>query len=89
MVSPNRRVGDVTIQEILGVIIIQPSQISFSSPVMMVIKNDGLWCMCLEYKYIYKMTIKHNFPIFVIDELLVELHGAIFFTNLELHFGYH
>jgi len=51
------------VAEMLEAGIIQPSQISFSAPVVLVNKKDGLWCMCPDYREIKKLTIKDNFSI--------------------------
>ena len=69
--------------------IISPSQISYFTPVAMVCKPNGSWCMCPDYIELNKISIKDNFLILVIDELLEELHGAFVFTKLDIHSWYH
>jgi hypothetical protein len=77
------------VEEMLEVVIIRPSQISYFAPVAMVLKKEGSWRMCPDYRELNKITIKDNFPILLIDGLLDELHGAICFTKLDLCSWYH
>ena len=63
------------VEEMLEAIIIRPSQRSCSTPMAMVHKKEGSWHMCPDD--------------LVINELLDELHGAVYFTRLDLQSGYH
>lgn len=76
-------------QKLLDLGFIHPNPTLFSFPVILVKKKEGTWRMCIDYRELNALTAKDKYPIPLIDDLLDELFGAIYFSKLDLRFGYH
>ena len=66
---------------------IRPSQSPYRAPILFVRKKEGTLRMCIDYRELNKQTVKNRYPLPRQDELLDQLHGAKFFSKIDLQSG--
>jgi len=67
---------------------IRPSISPQTSPVFFVPKKDGKKRMVQDYRYLNEWTIKNNYPLPLISQLVDKLKGCKLFTKMDLCWGY-
>ena len=77
------------IQELLNKGIIRPSTSPCGSPIVLVVKKDMTWHMCVDFHALNKIMVKNRYPLPRIDDLLDQLMYAKYFNKLDLQSGYH
>ena len=76
------------VQQMLSSNVIRLSNSPWASPVVMVRKKDGSLRFCVDFRQLNAATIKGAHPLPRIDDLLDALHGAKWFSTLDLKSGY-
>jgi hypothetical protein len=67
---------------------IQPSISPVSSSFFFVKKKDGGLRPCIDYRGLNKKTVKYSYPLSLINTVIESMHGACFFTKLDLRGAY-
>ena len=77
------------LEQLLSCGIIRPSKSPWASPVVLVRKKSGKLRLCIDYRMLNDRTIKDSYALPRIDEIFDSLHGARYFTTIDMKSGYH
>jgi len=77
------------IEQLLAGGIIRPSKSPWTSNVVLVRKKNGKLRLCVDYRQLNNRTVKDSYALPRIEEIFDCLHGAKYFTTMDMKSGYH
>ncbi|UYV69897.1 hypothetical protein LAZ67_7001124, partial [Cordylochernes scorpioides] len=76
------------VKEMIKKGLIKESSSPWSFPVVLVQKKDGTNRLCVDYRELNKITIYDKQPLPLLQDIFDRLHGAKYFTTLDVAWGY-
>ncbi|UYV68123.1 hypothetical protein LAZ67_5003116, partial [Cordylochernes scorpioides] len=76
------------VKEMIKKGLIKESSSPWSFPVVLVQKKDGTNRLCVDYRELNKITIDDKQPLPLLQDIFDRLHGAKYFTTLDVAWGY-
>ena len=89
MAQPELKVLQKELTDLLAARYIEPSWSPFGAPILFVKKKDGRLRMCIDYRALNKVTVKNQYALPRIDELLYQIFKAKVFSLIDLTQGFH
>ena len=67
---------------------IRPFKSSIAAPMFFIKKKDGSLQLVQDYHALNAVTVKNRYLLPLVSELIAQLHGAQYFTKLDVHWGF-
>jgi hypothetical protein len=87
--APLREEINRQVNELIELGIVVPSRSPWSSPVVLVDKNDGTKRMCIDLRKVNSVTKSDVYPLPSISIALSSTQGAQYFSSIDLNCGYY
>ena len=69
--------------------LIEPTHSEWAAPTVLVPKKDGSYRLVIDYRKLNSQTVKTSWPLPRIQDILGNLEGSCYFSNLDLATGFH
>ena len=77
------------IEDLLEQGVVTPSRSPWAFPAILVSKADKSWRLCVDYRKLNLVLEDDRFPLPNIQDLIMDLHGAKFYTRIDLKQAFH